>query len=305
MPSFTCFGAANLDRTARCLGELVLRSSNPVAVQQSAGGVARNVATNLVHLDNSVGLATVVGNDPGGDDLLLRLNEDGIETSGSIRRTDGATASYTAVLDRDGELLIGLADMAIYDDLERNAFDDAADCRKDAWFIDANLPNGCLDALTSTADHPFLAASTVSTPKAARLAPFLNRLDALFANRAEAAILANHDIQSNEDALVAAARILERGVTTVFVTLGPRGAAAATTTNQVVLPAIPGAARDVVGAGDAFASGALTALLENQSLEDAVVSGLATASITVEADGPTDPMLSRDQVRTRAQHRVS
>ncbi len=305
MPSITCFGAANLDRTARCLGELVLRSSNPVAVRQSAGGVARNVATNLTHLGNAVDLATVIGNDAGGDELLRSLLEDGIDTSGTIRRSEEATASYTAVLDRDGELLIGLADMAVYDDIEHDAFGESADAGKDAWFIDANLPNRCLDSLTATDKRPLVAASTVSTPKAARLAPFLNRIDALFANRAEAAVLANCDIQSNDDALAAAERLLDEGITTVFVTLGPRGAAVATKTQRLVLPAIPGAARDVIGAGDAFAAGALTALLDDSSLENALISGLATASITVEVDGPTDPDLNRDRVQARMRRRVT
>jgi pseudouridine kinase len=285
---------------------LVLRSSNPVAVQQSAGGVARNVATNLVHLGNTVGLATVVGTDAGGTELLRGLEADGIDTSGTIRRSDQATASYTAVLDRDGELLIGLADMAIYDDIDQAAFGTSVDHRsEDAWFIDANLPLGCLDALTKERPTPVVAASTVSTPKAARLAGYLNRIDVLFANRAEASVLADHDIQSNNDALVATSILRKKGTETVFITLGPRGAAAANSDERIVLPAIPGAARDVVGAGDSFAAGALTALIETGSLENAVVSGLATASLTVEVDGPTDASLTRDRVRNRMQQRVS
>jgi pseudouridine kinase len=306
MPSINCYGAANLDRTARCLGELVLRSSNPVAVRQSAGGVARNVATNLVHLGNTVALSTVVGADAGGDELLRSLEADGIQTTDTLRREGRPTASYTAVLDRDGELLIGLADMAIYDDVDGAAFGASSRNQdRDAWFIDANLPDGCLDTLVAAGSKTIVAASTVSTPKASRLTSYLDRIDILFANRAEAAVLADHDIQSNDDALIAANRLLEKGVGTVFVTLGPRGAVAAGSSGQVVLPAIPGAARDVVGAGDAFAAGALAAILENASLEDAMLSGLATASITVEVDGPTDPELNRDRVQERMQHRVS
>ena len=306
MPSIACFGAANIDRTARCLVELVLRSSNPVEVGQSAGGVARNVATNLVHLGNKVSLSTVVGSDANGDELLRALEADGIDTSDALRREGHQTASYTAVLDHDGELLIGLADMAIYDEVDRAAFETAD--RKhdaDAWFIDANLPDGCLDALVASGSSTIVAASTVSTPKAPRLAAHLDKIDILFANRAEAAVLVGHDIQSNDDALLAATRLLEKGVGLVFVTLGPGGAAVAGSNERLVLPAIPGAARDVVGAGDAFAAGALAALLESASLEDAMLLGLATASITVEIDGPTDPGLNKTRVEERMRHRVA
>lgn len=307
MPSIACFGAVNLDRTARCLGELVLRTSNPVTVRQAAGGVARNVATNLAHLGQRVALTSAIGADAGGEELIRLLNADGIDTSRTIRRNDAATASYTAVLDRDGELLIGLADMAIYDGLSPDAF--AADDTRpveDAWFIDANLPDACIDGLTARAHgQTLVAASTVSTPKAARLAGYLDRIDILFANRSEASVLSGMNIQSSDDALAAADRLRAAGVGAVFVTLGPRGAAAVDAISRLALPAIPGAARDVIGAGDAFAAGALAALLDGKPLQETLLAGLATASLTVEVDGPTDPTLSPARVAERARHTVA
>ena len=262
MASIACFGAANLDRTARCIGELVLRSSNPVVTRQAVGGVARNIAANLVRLGNTVRLTAAVGNDAGGDVLMRALVDDGIDAD-ALRYDDATTASYTAVLDRDGELLIGLADMAVYDRITGEALAPAlTEDRADARLVEANLPHNALDAATS--DLPpatTLAASTVSTPKAARLAPFLDRFDLVFANRAEASVLSGIDIQTADDALRAAEAICEKGVRTTFVTLGPRGAVAASGDQRISLPAIPGAARDVVGAGDAFAAGALAATL--------------------------------------------
>ena len=306
MPSITCYGAANIDRTTRCIGELVLRSSNPVRVRQSAGGVARNVATNLVHLGNTVTLSTAVGADAGGDELLRSLAADGIETGETVRREDHPTASYTAVLDHDGELLIGLADMAIYDDLDpETLIVSSRNQDSDAWFIDANLSRDCLDALFFSGSATTVAASAVSVPKASRLASYLDRIDILFANSAEAAGLANYNIQSNDDALIAANRLHQRGVGTVFVTLGSQGVAGVSSSAQLILPAIPSAVRDVVGAGDAFAAGTLAALLGSTSLEDAMLSGLATASLTVEVNGPTDPKLNKVRVQERIQHQVS
>jgi pseudouridine kinase len=301
MASIACYGAANLDRTARCIGELVLRTSNPVTTRQSIGGVARNVAANLTHLGNKVRLTAAIGGDSGGEELVRALTADGIEARGMLRFADATTASYTAVLDRDGELLIGLADMAIYDRITPEAL--APTLEGDSFhgrFVDANLPPACLDAATSRLPQDIvLAASTVSTPKAARLLPFLDRLDVVFANRAEASVLSDIDIQNDADALRAADAIRRRGTTTVFVTLGPRGAVVVGADDRLYRPAIPGAARDVVGAGDAFASGAMSALLAGKSLHDALIDGLATASLTVEVDGPNDPGLSPARVAER------
>lgn len=302
MASIACYGAANLDRTARCIGELVLRTSNPVTTGQSIGGVARNVAANLTHLGNKVRLTAAIGGDSGGEELVRALTADGVEARGMLRFADATTASYTAVLDRDGELLIGLADMAIYDRITPEAL--APTLEGDSFhgrFVDANLPTACLDAATSGLPQDIvLAASTVSTPKAARLLPFLDRFDIVFANRAEASVLSDIDIQNDADALRAADAIRRRGTTTVFVTLGPRGAVVVGTDDRLYRPAIPGAARDVVGAGDAFASGAMSALLAGKSLHDALIDGLATASLTVEVDGPNDPALSPARVAERA-----
>ncbi len=301
MASIACYGAANLDRTARCIGELVLRTSNPVTTRQSIGGVARNVAANLTHLGNKVRLTAAIGGDSGGEELVRALTADGIDARGMLRFADATTASYTAVLDRDGELLIGLADMAIYDRITPEAL--APTLEGDSFhgrFVDANLPPACLDAATSGLPQDIiLAASTVSTPKAARLLPFLDRLDVVFANRAEASVLSDIDIQNDADALRAADAIRRRGTTTVFVTLGPRGAVVVGADDRLYRPAIPGAARDVVGAGDAFASGAMSALLAGKSLHDALIDGLATASLTVEVDGPNDPGLSPARVAER------
>ena len=46
-----CIGGANIDRTARCTGDVIWGSSNPVRVEAAPGGVALNVAANLAALE--------------------------------------------------------------------------------------------------------------------------------------------------------------------------------------------------------------------------------------------------------------
>ncbi len=305
MLSIACLGAANLDRTARCIGELVLRTSNPVITRQAFGGVARNVAANLVRLGNAVRLTAAIGGDAGGEHLLRAISIDGIDASGMLHLEHATTASYTAVLDRDGELLIGLADMGIYDGIQPEALEAALSWNCNARFVEANLPPSCLDAATTNVpESTILVGSTVSTPKASRLAPVLERFDVIFANRAEASVLSGIDIQTEEDARRAGIDLCEKGVGTAFVTLGPRGALVVCGDEQDYLPAIPGAARDVVGAGDSFSAGALSAILSGKSRRDALIDGLATASLTVEVDGPNDPSLTPARVAERAAQRV-
>jgi len=105
-----CIGGANIDRTARCVGEVVWGSSNPVRVEAAPGGVALNVAANLAALECDVTFAGAIGKDAEGERLVASLTRAGVGTSHTAR-PDAGTASYTALLDGSGELQVGLADM--------------------------------------------------------------------------------------------------------------------------------------------------------------------------------------------------
>ena len=52
------------------------------------------------------------------------------------------TASYTAILEPNGELVLGLADMAIYDEITPALLEPALPrlLEYELWFVDANLP---------------------------------------------------------------------------------------------------------------------------------------------------------------------
>ncbi|HLO94457.1 MAG TPA: PfkB family carbohydrate kinase, partial [Burkholderiaceae bacterium] len=106
-----CIGAANRDRKLRTQGPARLASSNPASQTESAGGVARNIAENLARLGLPVQLLTAVGQDPAGQALLAEATALGIRTQGSLQLAEVPTGSYTAVLDEQGELIIGLAQM--------------------------------------------------------------------------------------------------------------------------------------------------------------------------------------------------
>src|ERR1700710_1820090 len=103
-------GGANLDLLARSRAALQLHTSNPGASARTPGGVGRNIAENLARLGTVTRLVLAVGNDPAGAELLERTQASGVETF-EVPWT-GATGTYTAILDADGSLLAGVADMA-------------------------------------------------------------------------------------------------------------------------------------------------------------------------------------------------
>jgi pseudouridine kinase len=284
-----CVGGAVLDRTLRLLGEPVGGTSNPAGGATSFGGVARNVAENLARLGVPARLVSRVGDDAPGALLVARLRAAGVGTDGVTAEPGASTAQYVAILDPDGDLVIGAADMAV---LDRIALPDIP--AGDGWlFADCNLAAPVLAGLLARGGR--LAVDGVSTPKVVRLPADLTGLALLFVNRDEA--LAWLTVHRPEQAAWAdgelATVLLEAGVEQVVLTRGPRPAVLADATGVRELPAVPATVLDVTGAGDALVAGTLAELVAGRGLDDAVRFGHAAAAATVAVVGGVRTDLSR------------
>jgi pseudouridine kinase len=302
-PLIACFGAAHVDHKARALGPVALGSSNPVTISTSLGGVARNVAETLARLSCRTLLVSRVGTDAAGDLVLAAAARQGIDTSGVERSNASPTASYTAFLDREGEMVVALADMGIYDELTPEGLRPAvaAAAGADLWFLDANLPEPVIASLLASAEGgPVVAADAVSVAKAGRLVLHLGRIGTLFCNREEAAALAGHSVHGPVDVCEAASRLLGRGARAVVIGLGPDGCFAAAPGLFSFLPAVPARLCDVTGAGDALVAGCLFGLAAHRTFEEAVGLGLAAAAFAVEGEETVSPAVSAARLLARA-----
>ncbi|MFH2073475.1 MAG: PfkB family carbohydrate kinase, partial [Actinomycetota bacterium] len=249
-----CLGGAHLDTKAHLIDGPLLGTSNPATVTRSSGGVACNVARDLVRLGADVVLCSLVGDDEAAASLRATLSAEAVDTAGLITRPGLQTAGYLAVLAPDGSLVVGVADMAIYDGAGAAWAEQAmvAAAGADLWVIDANLPEPVLAMLAGRAGVPVLA-DPVSAPKATRLRPILSRLAGVFPDRAEAAALAGG---GTDDPAANAAAIAAAGAATVVVSLGPGGARLQRAGRGETRPAFaPDRIVDVTGAGDALLAG--------------------------------------------------
>ena len=300
-PQIACIGAAHVDRIARCAGPIAWRSSNPVSVGAAHGGVARNIAANLALLGCGVVLASAVGDDAEGRAVLASLKAAGVDTLPILTCPGLTTATYTAVLGENGDLKIGLADMAIYEALTPDHCSRLGESLAaiPVWLADANLPATSLAALVAAAPGAIYGAA-VSPAKAPRLEAAFGRLAGVFANRAEASVLSGRKIATPADALAAGDALRGLGTGDVFITLGEQGAAVVGDGVREVMANPPTILRDANGAGDAFVAGALDAISRGADLRDAAVRGLALASLTAEQDGPVAASLDTGRIAARA-----
>lgn len=300
MPSETravVIGGAVLDRKYKARQKVVLETSNPVESSRSMGGVARNVAENLALLGTPTTFVSIVGDDEGGRSLLRYMRERGIDVSQVAVSDERPTAEYAAILDPEGELVIGIADMGIFDLFAAHHIERIWPHLASASvvFADCNLAAETLAALIAKRrDGRFrLAIDAVSTPKAVRLPEDLTGIDLIFMNLDEAnAVLRREGPDLIVDAGEAALALQAAGVREAVVTIGARGIAVAGLAGLKHFPAVKASPVDMTGAGDAMIAGTLNRLIAGDDLYRAARTGALLGTLTTESSASVHTELS-------------
>ncbi len=294
-----CLGAANLDRKLRSNATLKMGTSNPARQDESFGGVARNIAENLARLAAPVSLLTVIGDDSSGKALLEHAEAAGIDVRGTLRLQGVCTGTYTAVLDDHGEMMLALADMALYERLTPEFLGTRQPQRAVGALTvaDMNLPHDTLRSLLddSLRDSIPLVIVAVSQPKMARLPQDLRGLRLLILNRGELETRVGHPLKTEADLLAACREIQAQGAQDVIVTLGGTGVVYTTADGIGHLDAPEAKIVDVTGAGDAFSAGVCWSLFHgSEDLHLACRRGLRLSAMTLECEETVCPYLSAD-----------
>ncbi|MFD2204591.1 carbohydrate kinase family protein [Kiloniella antarctica] len=285
-----CIGAAHWDVRSQSQEPVRRGTSNPVSVSRYPGGVAHNVAVNVCRLGSKTGLVSRWGNDSAGDAIQSLLTDKGLTVIPLPRSMIYPTATYTAVLEPNGELAFGLADMAIYDDFTEDIL---AALKSDfksfpIWFVDTNLPIETLDVLTRWQQgNGFIAADAVSVAKSSKLLSVINRLDLLFCNRDEAAELTGTSLKVESDIVAAGKELILQGARAVIITMGSLGVHLFDGEGHRYFQAKTVDVVDVTGAGDSLIAGTLSGISRGYDLEHSLQLGLATAAFTLKKQGAT------------------
>ncbi|WP_332848356.1 carbohydrate kinase [Massilia sp. S19_KUP03_FR1] len=297
-----CIGAANLDRKLRSLAPLTMGTSNPAHADESFGGVARNIAENLARLGSKVALITAVGDDAAGAALLAHAAAIGIDTGATLKLADTCSGTYTAVLDGGGEMVVALADMALYDQLTPACLDIRATLRSNAAMVlvDLNLPRETVAALIDAAgrDQVPLIIVAVSIPKMARLPASLHGVRLVILNEGELAARVRRDLVTDSDVAAACRALQDQGARDVIVTRGALGVWYTSTDGVGHLPAPHAEPVDVTGAGDAFAAAVCHTLNLGGDLALACRRGLELSALTLACTQTVCPTISHETFRT-------
>ena len=297
-PRIVVIGSSNTDMIIRLKriprpGETVLGGEFLTA----AGGKGANQAVAAARAGGSVSLIARVGRDSLGDQAVAGFVHEGIEISHLIR--DGRVASGAALIfvAQDGENCIAVASGA-------NGRLSPADVQRASPLIArAKIVLMQLETpLKTVAAAAQLAASrgalVVLNPAPARSLPdtLLRRVSILTPNQSEAELLTGIRLTSLAGAKKAAERLLRRGVQSVILTLGSRGALIANDQGTRVIRGFEVKAVDTTGAGDVFNGILAVALSEDRTLEEAVRIANAGAAISVTRRGAQPSVPTRYEI---------
>ncbi|WP_027834646.1 carbohydrate kinase [Maritalea myrionectae] len=303
--SILCIGGAVMDRVLKLKEPGILETSNPASAEETRGGVARNVAENLARLGEPTKLLSIVGDDGAADALSAATTQSGVDLSHMVRNRNLATGTYTAIMQPDGSLYLGVADMDIFNQMDAAFVQTHLGLISGSAliFADTNLStDGLAKLVTHCRDQNIpLAVDTVSIPKFKRLPDDLSGISYLFCNKDEALAATE---QATPDAMITA--LISRGAEHVIITDGANGVYLSyqNTMQHLAVPAAE--IVDVSGAGDAFVAGTLHGLNQKLPLAQAAQFGIAAAQHTLKSTLRNSPDLSHTAVETFAhQHFAS
>ncbi|MFK8075411.1 MAG: PfkB family carbohydrate kinase [Granulosicoccus sp.] len=295
-------GAVHVDDIARPDTELVPKASNPVTWTRYIGGVAANAACSAARTLNkpdqlSVEFLAAVGDDATAQQLVQSLGKLNIHTR--FKQFDNTnTGRYSAVMNHDGELYIGLSDVSLAERLNESMITELSDWTGVAAVVlDANLSQPCLNDLAKkAAEHKIpVAAMSVSPVKTQRLLALAQQIDLLICNRREAVAMLEKECVST-DLDIMAEGLIKLGFSQIVLTDGhePILIKQGTKATRISVDHVD-CTHHVNGAGDALAGATFAAWASGLSLIDAVAKFGIAASAEIVTGRYTPPLLDNPE----------
>ncbi|MCE0497736.1 MAG: ribokinase [Methylacidiphilales bacterium] len=263
----------------------------------AAGGKGANQAVAAARAGGGVTFIARVGKDMFGEQARAGFISEGINTEHVIRDPASPTGVALIFVGKDGENSIAVASGA-------NGNLSSSDVRKargafagaSVLIMQLETP---LEPLETAAELAVQAGmQIILNPAPARPLPdsLLKNISILTPNETEAELLTGIKVTDTATAEKAADKLIARGVRTVIITLGSRGAFVATADSRRLIAGFKVDAIDTTAAGDTFNGALAVALAEGQSLDHAVRFANAAAAISVTRIGAQPSAPSREEI---------
>lgn len=297
-----CVGAAIVDIPLQPVSKYMfeVESFPLMQIAMTIGGDAINESTIITRLGHKVGLVSMVGKDAVGNYIIEHCQKEGIDSTGVLQKEGIDTSINVGLVTADGERTFvtnrngSLWKMTI-DDVDFSLIPHAKVLSLASFFNNPLLDNNSLVKLFKLAKSVgMIITADMIKPRLGEtfddFAEALSYVDYFFPNCDEARMMTGED-----EIEKVAEKILSYGVKTVIIKIGKKGAYIRNQEGQeMIVPAVKGiTAVDTIGAGDNFASGFISGILEGKSLKECGEYGNVAASIAIQSVGATSGLENR------------
>ncbi len=288
-------GAINVDIWGKSSSILILRDSNPGEISYSFGGVGRNIAHNLALMGQRVCMLTAIGGDHWAEQVRRSCAENGIDLSHAFDVPDARTGTYLAVSGPDGDMAIGLSDMAIADTISPEVIMRELDFLNAAQLVvvDGNLSAETIACICENVTAPIFA-DPVSVTKGKKFLPYLHKLHSFKPNSLEAESLTG---MTGPEA--AALELVRLGVKRAFVSDGGSGIVVAEGGEVFRVPCLPTVLVNATGGGDAAMAALCDGFCRGMDSLTSARRATAAGSITVESAETISPLMSSEAIEAK------
>ena len=259
------------------------------------GGKGANQAIASSRSGASVHMIGRLGKDLFGNQFLEKFSNEGINTDFVIIDDVNGTGIGMPLIDATGDnsiVLIPQANMALSVSDVNNAFEPITS--SDVLILQLEVP---IDASQRAAEIAKENNTMVLlNPAPAREIPdsFLRLVDVLIPNETETEILSGLKTTTDDQAIEAARTLTSKGISTVILTLGHRGALLLTDKIEKRVPGFAIETVDTTAAGDAFCGALATSLAQGSTIEDAIWVANAAGALAVTKIG-AEPSLPKKE----------
>ena len=296
-------GSINVDHVLRvtCFprrpGQTITASSYNIM----AGGKGANQAVACARLGGNTFMMAAIGQDDQGREIVKQLSDEGIDTSAIIETVDTETGVALIFVNAEGENMIGIsagANGCLTEEYIEQKHSLIAGA--DYLLLQQEVPESVILKAVHIARENHTKVVLNPAPATVFSGGYLQVVDLITPNQAEAAILTGIEVSDEKSANQAAALLHEKGITDVAITMGWAGTYASSMASGhpegLMVPGFPVKAVDTTAAGDTFNGALLVALAEGKSLEEAAFFANASAGLCVMSAGSQGSIPYRFQV---------
>jgi sugar/nucleoside kinase (ribokinase family) len=296
-----CIGAAIIDIPLQPVSQNIFDvDSYPLErIAMTTGGDAINEATIISRLGHRTALMSRVGDDAAGHFILEHCRKESIDIRSIKQDPDIDTSINVGLVTADGERTFvtnrnGSLWRLNINDIDFSRFSQVKLLSLASIFNSPLLDGKALTEIFARARaQQLIICADMIKPRLNEtledIREALSYVDYLFPNFEEAKQLTG---KTSLDEI--ADSFLQCGVKTVVIKTGKQGCFIKNHETRMAVPAVSGiTAIDTIGAGDNFASGFISALLEGKTLRDCALFANVTAAISVLSVGATTGVKNR------------